>query len=119
ELAVAEIDRLAGEERFVQVLMPLRGQHPLGRRLYWPIYEACVRHGLALAVRPGGNIGSAITPVGWPSHVVEDHATQSQAFQSQVMSLVLEGVFHRLPSLKVVLIGSGVTSLPPLGWQMG
>ena len=118
ELAVAEIDRLAGDERFVQVLMPLRGQHPLGRRIYWPIYEACVRHGLALAVRPGGNIGSAITPAGWPSHLVEDHATQSQAFQSQVMSLVLEGVFHRLPSLQVVLIGSGVTWLPSLCWRL-
>jgi len=118
ELAVAEIDRLAGDGRFVQVLMPLRAQHPLGRRLYWPIYEACVRHGLALAVRPGGNIGSAITPVGWPSHLIEDLSTQSQAFQSQVMSLVLEGVFHRLPSLKVVLIGSGVTWLPSLCWRL-
>ena len=118
ELAVAEIERLAGDGRFVQVLMPLRGQHPLGRRQYWPIYDACVRHGLALAVRAGGNIGSAITPVGWPSHLIEDASTQSQAFQSQVMSLVLEGVFQRLPSLKVVLIGSGVTWLPSLCWRL-
>jgi uncharacterized protein len=118
EGAVAEIERLAGDGRFVQVLMPLRGQHPLGRRLYWPIYEACVRHGLALAIRTGGNIGSAITPIGWPSHLVEDHASQSQAFQAQVMSLVLEGVFNRLPDLKVVLIGSGVSWLPSLCWRL-
>lgn len=118
ELAVTEIDRLASDRRFVQVLMPLRGQHPLGRRLHWPIYEACVRHGLALAVRPGGNIGSATTPVGWPSHLVEDLASQSQAFQSQVMSLVLEGVFGRLPDLRVVLIGSGVSWLPSLSWRL-
>jgi len=118
DLAVAEIERLAGDGRFVQVLMPLRGEHPLGRRLYWPIYEACVRHGFALAVRPGGNIGSAITPIGWPSHLVEDHATQSQAFQSQVMSLVLEGVFNRFPDLKVVLLRSGVSWLPSLCWRL-
>src|SRR5262249_5846516 len=54
----------------------------------------------------------------WPSHLIEDLSTQSQAFQSQVMSLVLEGAFHRLPSLKVVLIGSGVTWLPSLCWRL-
>jgi predicted TIM-barrel fold metal-dependent hydrolase len=118
ELAVAEIERLAGDSRFVQVLMPVRGAHPLGRRLYWPIHDACARHRLALAVRPGGNIGSAITPVGWPSHLVEDLASQAQAFQSQVMSLVLEGVFSRLPELRVVLVGSGVTWLPSLNWRL-
>ncbi len=117
-LAVTEIERLAGDPRFVQVLMPLRGEHPLGRRFYWPIYEACVRHGLALAIRPGGNVGNSIMPVGWPSHLIEDLASQSQAFQSQVMSLVLEGVFNRLPDLKVVLLGSGVSWLPPLCWRL-
>lgn len=118
EGAVAEIERLAGDSRFVQVLLPVRGANLLGRRLYWPIHDACARHGLALAVRPGGNIGAAITPVGWPSHLIEDLATQAQAFQSQVMSLVLEGVFSRLPDLRVVLVGSGVTWLPSLNWRL-
>src|SRR5262245_9901118 len=118
QLAVAEIERLAGDRRFVQVLLPLRAEHPAGRRWYWPIHEACARHGLALAMRPGGNVGSAITPVGWPSHLVEDLASQGQAFQSQVTSLVLEGVLRRLPELRVVLVGSGVTWLPSLMWRL-
>jgi uncharacterized protein len=118
ELAVAEIERLAGDRRFVQVLLPLRGVHPLGRRLHWPIYDACARHGLAVAVRPGGNVGSAITPVGWPSHLVEDLAGQGQAFQSQVASLVLEGALGRQPGLSFVLVGSGVTWLAPLAWRL-
>lgn len=118
ERAVEEIERLAGDRRFVQVVMPLRGEHPLGRRSYWPIYEACVRHGLALAVRPGGNMGAAPTPVGWPSHLVEDLAGQAQAFQAQVMSLVLEGAFAVHPALRVVLIASGVTWLPALAWRL-
>jgi uncharacterized protein len=118
ELAVAEIERMAADRRFVQVLLPVRGLHPLGRRLHWPIYDACARHGLAVAVRPGGNVGSAITPVGWPSHLVEDLATQGQAFQSQVASLVLEGALGRHPDLRVILVGSGVTWLPALAWRL-
>jgi len=118
EAAVTEIERLAPDRRFVAVLLPLRGLQPLGRRACWPIYDACARHGLAVAVRPGGNVGSAITPVGWPSHLVEDLAGQSQAFQSQVSSLVLEGALHRHPELRVVLIGSGATWLAPLAWRL-
>jgi uncharacterized protein len=116
--AVAEIERLAPDRRFVQVLLPLRGLHPLGRRVHWPIYDACARHGLAVAVRPGGNLGTAITPVGWPSHLVEDLASQSQAHQSQVASLALEGALGRLPDLRVVLIGSGATWMPSLLWRL-
>jgi predicted TIM-barrel fold metal-dependent hydrolase len=118
EAAVAEIERLAADRRFVQVLLPLRGFVPAGRRELWPIYDACARHGLAVALRPGGNVGGALTPVGWPSHLVEDLASQSQAYQSQVTSLVLEGVFARHPDLRVVLVASGVTWLPPLLWRL-
>jgi uncharacterized protein len=118
ELAVAEIERLAADRRFVQVLLPLRGEVPLGRRALWPVHHACARHGLALAVRPGGNVGAAITPVGWPSHLVEDLAGQGTAFQSQVASLALEGVLGRLPDLRVVLVASGVSWLPSLLWRL-
>jgi predicted TIM-barrel fold metal-dependent hydrolase len=118
ELAVAEIERLASDRRFVQVLLPLRGVHPLGRRLLWPIHDACARHGLVMAVRPGGSVGSAITPVGWPSHLVEDLAGQGQAYQSQVASLVLEGALGRRPELRVVLVGSGAAWLPSLAWRL-
>ena len=39
ELAAAEIERCAADERFVQVLLLVMGDRPLGHRTYWPIYR--------------------------------------------------------------------------------
>jgi len=42
--AAAEIARLAGDPRFVQVLLPVRADRPYGNRFYWPLFEAAVEH---------------------------------------------------------------------------
>ena len=47
EKSVAEIERCAADPRFVQVLMLVMGDMPLGKRAYWPIYAAAERLGLA------------------------------------------------------------------------
>ena len=47
EKSVAEIERCAADKRFVQVLMLVMGDMPLGKRAYWPIYAAAERLGLA------------------------------------------------------------------------
>ncbi|HEV7216329.1 MAG TPA: amidohydrolase family protein, partial [Chloroflexota bacterium] len=49
-LAVAEIDRLGDDPGMVQVLLCSASETPLGRSIYHPIYEACVRHHLPLAL---------------------------------------------------------------------
>jgi predicted TIM-barrel fold metal-dependent hydrolase len=117
ELAVTEIERLAGDPRFVSVLLLGRGETPLGRRHLWPIYEAAQRHRLPIAIHAGGNVGSAITPVGWPSHLCEDTITMTSVLQAQLLSLIAEGVFKRFPDLRVVLLESGVTWLPSFLWR--
>ena len=38
EAAVGEIERLAGDKRFLQVLALAMWEVPLGRRQYWPIF---------------------------------------------------------------------------------
>jgi predicted TIM-barrel fold metal-dependent hydrolase len=116
--AVAEIERCAGDRRFVQVLVLAMGEAPLGRRQYWPVYEAAERHGLPLGIHAGSSYRHPVTSLGWPSNYIEDYCAQSQGFQSQVASLVCEGVFAKFPGLKVVLLESGITWLPPFLWRL-
>jgi uncharacterized protein len=116
-LAAEEIDRLGDHPSFVQVLLMVRSEMTLGRRHYWPIYEAAERHGLVVGIHAGGSPGNPITPVGWPSHYIEDYVSIAQAFQTQIVSLVSEGVFAKFPRLRVVLIEGGFTWLPSLLWR--
>jgi len=116
-LALREIERLAPDRRFVQVLLLAMGEMLLGRRTYWPIYAASEKHGLAIGIHAGSTYHHAPTPSGWPAHRVEDYVAQSAAFESQLLSFLTEGVFQKFPALKLVLIESGVTWLPTLLWR--
>src|SRR5262249_58176001 len=80
-----------------------RPAEALGRRRYWPIYEAAVEHGLPVGIHVFGYSGWAMTNTGWPSFYIEEmteHATSSQAL---VTSFIMEGVVARYPALKIVL----------------
>ena len=118
ERAVEEIERRAGDPRFVQVLMLVFGEQPLGKSVYWPIYAAAERHGFTVGIHAGCSYHHAVTGSGWPSYYLEDYAAQSLGFHTQLGSLVCEGVFVKFPKLKVVLIESGVTWLPPYLWRL-
>lgn len=118
ELAAQEIGRLGSHPGFVQVVMPVRSLIPYGNRHYDPIYAAAVDRDLVVGIHYGGAPGHPPTPVGWPSTYLEEYAGMAQVFQSQVISLIAEGVFDRFPDLRVALIEGGFTWLPSLMWRI-
>jgi len=118
--AVVEIERLGDDPGMVQVLMGSASEAPFGRRAYHPIYGACVRHGLPLALHIGGEgagISSPATAVGHPTTYFEWYGSLPQTYMAHIMSMVTEGVFERFPELKVVLCHGGVFWLPHIMWR--
>ena len=107
---------MPGDGRFVQVIMPVRSLIPYGKRYYDPIYEAATRHGLVIGIHYGGAAMRRRHRLAFD--FLEEYAGMAQVFQSQVMSLVIEGAFDRFPDLRVALIEGGFTWMPSLMWRI-
>jgi predicted TIM-barrel fold metal-dependent hydrolase len=117
EAAAREIDRLGDHPGFVQVLLPVRSQHPYGSRLFHPLWAAMTRHNLVAGIHFGGSPGNPPTPSGWPSYFFEEYAGMAQVFATQLTSMVAEGVFDQFPTLRVAFLESGWTWLPAHMWR--
>lgn len=118
EASVAEIRRCAGKRDFASVFMTPRTTEPMGRKRYWPIYQAAQEAGLPIGVHTGGTNGYAITAGGFPSFYLEDQHGNAMTMQSALSSLVFEGVFDRFPDLRFVMIEGGFGWAPSCVWRM-
>src|SRR5262249_36590441 len=105
EAAVAEIARMAQEPRMVGVLMAANGlSKPLGHPAYHAISSAAAAAGLPVVTHGGGErVADTLvypTAAGMPSTVSEYRAMRDQAQASYLVSMLGQGVFELLPSLR-------------------
>jgi predicted TIM-barrel fold metal-dependent hydrolase len=118
EMAAREIDRVGAHPGFVQVFLPVRSEAPYGHRRYLPIFEAATRNNLVVSLQFGGAPGNPPTGSGWPSYYIEEYVGMAQVFQTQVLNLIVEGVFDQFPDLRLALVEGGWTWLPSLMWRI-
>jgi predicted TIM-barrel fold metal-dependent hydrolase len=116
--AVKQIAEAAATDRYVQIALPVRSLAPYGERRYWPIFEAAVAAGLAVALHFGGSPGLAPTATGWPTYYAEEYVDMASSFQVQLASIVLSGLLSRLPELRLVAAESGTSWLPGMTWRL-
>jgi uncharacterized protein len=116
--AAAEIDRVGSHPGFVQVLLPVRSSRLYGQRLWHPVWEAIVRNDLVAGIHYGGVPDGPPSAAGFSSWFLEDYVAHMQVFQSQLTSLIAEGVFEKFPAARVALLEGGFTWLGPMMWRL-
>jgi predicted TIM-barrel fold metal-dependent hydrolase len=118
DAAVEEVERLGGDPRFVQVLLPVRADALYGNKRYHRLFEAIARHDLVIALHAWGLSGTQPTPNGFSEHYLEDYVAHTIIAQSHLTSLIVEGVFEKFPGLRVSLLECGAAWLPAFLWRL-
>lgn len=123
ETAAADIREFGAHERMVGVAL---GANCLGRgyghAVYHPIYEAAAELNLPVVIQAGSDAMSSLdgTPTagGLPATYAQYATHGSHTIMGHVASMIMQGVFEKYPTLRVLCVGGGVTWLAPYAWRM-
>jgi predicted TIM-barrel fold metal-dependent hydrolase len=115
---IDEIRRVGDHPGFVQVLFPVRNSTPWGQRIYHDVYREIADRDLVVGLHYGGTTDGPPSVSGHPNWQVEQYAAEWQAFTTQITSLIAEGVFSRVPELRVSVLEGGFTWVPIWGNRM-
>ena len=119
ETAIEEIERWSKHGGFVQVMIPPMARGSYGLPQYFPVFEAAARHGLPVGIHINRTPGMALlSPVGFVSYYFEFHPQYTMYYYPHVASLVMAGIFTKIPELRFVLVEGGVSWLTPFMWRL-
>jgi predicted TIM-barrel fold metal-dependent hydrolase len=121
QAAADEIDRVGGHPSMVQVCLPVSSPDlPYGHEFFHPIWEACVRNDVrvALHVASAGGLYGTANAAGHARSYLEIRSAYPNIFEAQLISIVANGVFEKFPELRVALIEGGFSWAPAVMWRM-
>jgi len=109
DAAVREIDRMAAHPQMKLVMLPI-ANFAWGEPYYHPIFAAANRHGLPIAM----HLSASITAQGgdFLRYYVAWRSVHPQAYMTQTISLITNGVFDKFPNLQVCFIEGGFEWVP-------
>ena len=117
--AISEIERWDGDSRMVQVVVALESHHPYGQRQSEPVWEACAAKKLPLALMADEGGGTELQPTaaGYCRYFIEYAVISPLSRYHHLLSFIVEGVFERLPDLRVVFVDGGSDVVWPIAWR--
>jgi predicted TIM-barrel fold metal-dependent hydrolase len=116
--AAREIRACGANPHFAAVLLTYHPfGRPIGHPVYLPIYEAASELGLPLYIHVNlgehnGATGPQISGGIHPSYRFDFFVTVHHTIAVHITSLIFNGMFERLPSLKLLVAESGLAWLP-------
>ena len=110
ERCVDELEFWAQDRRFVQALVPVSGETPLGKRANWPVYAACARHGIALGVHAATPLGQAGADGWWRlgerGHRQRQVSLAGKAFDARCVAANAPGKQDRLTVIELTRVAA-------------
>lgn len=107
--AVREIERLAGNDRMIQVMMTM--SRAATEEPAFIIYQTAQKYGLPVAFHVGGDYPTAY---GMHRYYIEWKTLVTQAFEAFLTLLIFNGLLARNPEIRILLVEGGFTWVPSL-----
>ena len=116
--SVKEIEKWAGNEHFIQVLLLSRTAEPSDNGSTGQFMMLLAELACQLLFMPLDMVEHLLQAVDGRLSISKKMVGHAQNTQSLLTSMVIEGVFEKFPTLKLILVEAGFAWLPALSWRL-